>query len=138
MKPLILIADDDAKIRKLCEDLLQAEGYATLTAENGARAMELVQTARPSLIIMDIHMPVLDGLAAVMALKANPATQPIPVIALTALAMRADRDRILAAGFDDYLSKPFSIKTLRAKVSRRLGEQTGAAAGSTEGAGQHG
>ena len=121
MKQLILIADDDAKHLKFFVDVLQAEGHATLTAENGERAIEMARSAKPSLIFMDIQMPVLDGLSAVKVLKADRDTQLIPVIAITALAMRDDRERMLAAGFDGYLSKPISIKELRAEVNRHLG-----------------
>lgn len=121
MKQLILIADDDAKHQKLLTDVLQAEGHATLTAENGERAIELARSAKPGLILMDIQMPVIDGLSAIKVLKSDPDTQLIPVIAITALAMRDDRKRMLAASFDGYLSKPISIKELRAEVNRHLG-----------------
>ncbi len=138
MKKLILIADDDAKCRKFLADALQANGHATLTAENGERAMELAREAKPDLILMDIHMPVLDGLSAVKALKADRDTRAIPVIAVTALAMHDDRERMLAAGFDEYLSKPVSIRKLRAEVNRRLGGKPGQTEGPTKGAGRHG
>jgi len=118
---LILIADDDAKHRKLLTDVLQADGHATLAVENGERAIEMARSAKPSLILMDIQMPVLDGLSAVKVLKADCDTRLIPVIAVTALVMRADRKLILAAGFDGYMGKPVSIKELRAKVNRQLG-----------------
>ena len=121
MKQLILIADDDARHRKLLTDVLQAEGYATLTAENGELALEKARSAKPSLILMDIQMPLIDGLSAIRELKADCDTRLIPVIAVTALAMREDYKRMLAAGFDGYLSKPINIQELRAEVKRRLG-----------------
>ncbi len=120
MKRLILIADDDATHRRLLTDVLQAEGYDTMTAGNGRHAIELTRSAKPNLILMDAQMPVLDGFATVKVLKADPDTRSIPVIAITALAMRDDRERMLEAGFDGYLSKPLSIKTLRAEVKRQL------------------
>jgi len=123
MKQLILIADDDAKHRKLLTDVLQAEGYATLTAENGESAIEMARSAKPGLILMDIQMPLIDGVTAVKVLKADPDTQMIPVIAITALAMSDDWKRISAAGFDGYLTKPINIQELRAEVNRRLGEK---------------
>ena len=138
MKKLILVADDDAKSRKFLTDVLQADGYATLTAENGERAIELARSAKPGLILMDIQMPVLDGLSAVKVLKADRDMRLIPVIAITALAMRDDRTRMLAAGFDGYLSKPISIKKLRAEVNRHLGGKPEQTEGTTEGAGRHG
>ena len=121
MKKLILIADDDAMHRDLLTDVLQAEGYATLMAENGQRAIELARSAMPCLILMDVQMPVLDGLSAIKVLKAAPDTRSIPAIAITAQAMREDRARMLEAGFDGYLSKPISIKELRTEVNFRLG-----------------
>ena len=135
MKHLILIADDDPKHRKLLTDVLQAEGHATLTAENGERAIEMARSAKPGLILMDIQMPVLDGLSAVKVLKADRDTRLIPVIAVTALAMREDWKRMLAAGFDGYLSKPISIKELRDEVNRHLGGGPEQAEGTTEGDG---
>lgn len=136
MKQLILIADDDAKHRKLLSDVLQAHGYATLTAENGERAIEMARSAKPGLILMDIQMPVLDGLSAVKVLKADRDTQLIPMIAITALAMRDDRERMLAAGFDEYMSKPISIKKLCAEVKRLLGGKPEQPEETTEGAGR--
>ena len=118
-----MIADDDAKHRKLLTDVLQSEGYETLTVENGERAVELARSATPGLILMDVQMPVLDGLAAVKILKLDPDMQSIPIIAITALAMRDDRKRMLAAGFDGYLSKPINIKELRAEVKCHLGTE---------------
>jgi two-component system cell cycle response regulator DivK len=123
MKKTILIADDDAKYRKLLTDVLQADGYATLTAEDGKCAIELARSARPNLILMDIQMPLIDGLTIVKALKAEPDMESIPVIAITALAMHNDRERMLEAGFDGYLSKPISIKELRLEVNRHLGAE---------------
>ena len=120
MKLLILIADDDAKHRKLINDVLQAAGYDTLTAENGAHAVELARSAKPSLILMDVQMPVLDGISAVKVLKADHDTQSIPVIASTALAMSGDPQRMLEVGFDGYMSKPINIKELRSVVAKHL------------------
>ncbi|MEI6149192.1 MAG: response regulator [bacterium] len=124
MKKLILIADDDAKHRKLLTDVLQAEGHATLTIENGERIIEMARSAKLSLILMDIQMPLIDGLSAIKLLKSDPDMWLIPVIAVTALAMREDYKRMLAAGFDGYLSKPISIKELRTEVNRHLGGES--------------
>lgn len=124
MKQLILIVDDDAKCLKFLADVLQADGHATLTAESGERAIELARSAKPGLILMDIQMPVIDGLSAVKVLKADHDTRLIPVVAITALAMHDDRDRMLAAGFDGYLSKPASVKEICSEVNRHLGKKT--------------
>ncbi len=122
MKKLILIADDDAKHLNLLTDVLQAEGHTVMAAENGECALDLARSARPSLIIMDVQMPLLDGVSAIRALKAAEETRSIPAIAITALAMDGDRKRLLAAGFDGYLSKPVSMKELRSEVNRQMDE----------------
>ncbi len=120
MKKLILIADDDVKHLELLTDVLQAEGHTVIAATNGECAIELARSAKPSLIIMDVQMPLLDGLSAIRALKTVQETRSIPAIAITAMAMGGDRERLLAAGFDGYLSKPISIKELRVEVNRQL------------------
>ena len=120
MRKLILIADDDAMHRQLLTDALQAVGHDTLTAEDGMRAIELARSVKPSLILMDVQMPVRDGISALKAMKTDPATLDIPIIAVSALAMDGDRDRMLQAGFDGYLGKPVSIKELRTEVNRHL------------------
>ena len=124
MKKLILIADDDAKHLTLISDVLQAAGYDTLTATNGARAIEMARSDKPDLILMDVQMPVIDGVSAVKALKADHITRSIPVIAITALAMDGDRTRMLEAGFDGYLGKPISIKEFRSVVASHLDRGT--------------
>ena len=125
MKRLVLIADDDAKHCKLLNDVLQAAGYDTLTATDGERAIELARSNKPALILMDVQLPVMDGLSSVKALKADHITRSIPVIAITALAMDGDRDCMLEAGFDGYLGKPISMKELRAVVASHLARGTG-------------
>ena len=120
MKKLILIADDDEKHRRLINDVLQAAGYDTLTVPDGERVIEIARANQPALILMDVQMPVMDGLAAVKVLKADHVTRSIPVIAITALSMEGDRERMLEAGFDGYLAKPISIKELRSVVAAHL------------------
>lgn len=144
MKKLILVVDDDERNRTLFSDVLSAAGHETITAENGGRVIELARSAKPDLILMDVQMPVIDGLAAVRRLKADPELRAIPAIALTAQAMDGDRERLLAAGFDDYVSKPVPLQTLRAVVAKHLNlPKTSPAAGrpgpaTTPGAGAHG
>ncbi len=112
VKQLVLIVDDEPKNIKLLDDLLQMAGYGTITAADGRQGLALAREHRPDLILMDVQMPVMDGLTATGELKSDPATRDIPVVALTALAMEGDRERILEAGCDDYISKPISIKPL--------------------------
>src|ERR687888_159213 len=116
---LILIIEDNEKNLKLVRDLLQVKGYRTLEAGTGELGVELARRHTPRLILMDIQLPGLDGVAALGQLKADPTTASIPVIALTAFAMPDDRQRFRAAGFDGYLVKPMNIRGLPAMVRER-------------------
>jgi two-component system, cell cycle response regulator DivK len=109
---LILIVEDHEKNLKLVRDLLQVKGYQTLEAETAERGIELARRHTPQLILMDIQLPRMDGVAALSQLRADPATAHIPVIALTAFAMKDDRERFRSAGFDSYLVKPINIREL--------------------------
>ena len=117
---VILVVDDEEMQRKMLSKVLGALGYVVLEAEDGRVAVELAGLRRPDLILMDIQLPVMDGLAATRRLKDDPQTQAIPVIALTALAMFGDRERALAAGCDDYLAKPIMLESLVAKLNEWL------------------
>src|SRR5260221_14519559 len=107
---LILIVEDNEKNLKLARDLLEVKGYRTIQARTAEEGITLAQDYRPALILMDIQLPGVDGVTALGRLKAEPITASIPVVALTAFAMKADRERFLSAGFDGYLDKPISIK----------------------------
>jgi two-component system, cell cycle response regulator DivK len=113
---LILIIEDNEKNLKLVRDVLQFKGYRTLEAATAEDGLSLAQVHKPDLILMDIQLPGTDGMAALRQLKAVPATAAIPVIALTAFAMKDDRQRFLEAGFDGYLDKPINIKTFSEQV----------------------
>ena len=117
---LILIVEDNEKNRKLVRDLLEFKGYRTREATTAEDGLRLARTDQPALILMDIQLPGMDGLAAFAHLRADPATQRIPVIAVTASAMAQDRERIMAAGFDGYQAKPISVKELPEIVRRLL------------------
>ncbi len=106
---LILIVEDNEKNLKLVRDLLQYRGYRTLEATTAADGIALAEQHRPALVLMDIQLPDMDGVSALRKLRASPATAALRVVAITAFAMPADRDRLLAAGFDGYLSKPIDI-----------------------------
>ena len=103
---IILVIDDCAINRKLFGFLLKKAGYEVMEAEDGRQGIELAQAVIPRLILMDIQMPNMDGSAALKALLVIEATREIPVIAITSHAMQGDRERLLAEGFADYLSKP--------------------------------
>jgi two-component system cell cycle response regulator DivK len=107
---LILIVEDNEKNLKLVRDLLQFKGYRTLEAGTAAEGLRLAAEHRPDLILMDIQLPDMDGSTALGQLRAAPRTAGIAVVALTAQAMGGDRERLLGAGFDGYLTKPISIK----------------------------
>jgi two-component system, cell cycle response regulator DivK len=118
---LILIVEDNEKNRKLVRDVLQFKGYRTLDAETAEIGLSLAREARPELILMDIQLPGMNGIDALAHLRADADTRHIPVVAVTASAMMHDRQKILAAGFDAYQSKPIDVKgflTLVADVLR--------------------
>jgi two-component system cell cycle response regulator DivK len=124
---LILIVEDNEKNRKLVRDVLQFKGYQTVEAVSAEEGLEIARRQQPALILMDIHLPGMDGLTAFRHLKADPLTQRIPVIAVTATAMIHDRQKILAAGFDGYQTKPISVKELTELVARVLAARSGPA-----------
>ena len=121
----ILIIEDNPKNLKLLRDVLQFRGYHTLEAETGEAGVALAQTQQPALILMDVQLPGMDGRAAMQVLKATANTRHIPIIAVTAFAMKGDQERLLADGFDGYVSKPIDIKTLPQVIERYLGGPTG-------------
>lgn len=117
---LILIVEDNPKNLKLIRDVLRYRGYATIEAETAEAGIELTGTERPSLILMDVNLPGIDGRAAVKALKANASLRDIPVVALTAFAMKGDREALLAEGFDGYIAKPIDVKEIARLVQGYL------------------
>ena len=116
----ILLVEDNELNRDMLSRRLIRKGYDVLVADDGARGVELTGTEQPDLVLMDMSLPVLDGWEATQRLKADPATRAIPVIALTAHAMAADRDKALAAGCDDYDTKPIELPRLLEKMQRLL------------------
>ncbi len=129
----ILIVDDNATNRRVCRAILAGEGCQVEEAANGAEGLEAARRGLPALILMDVQMPVMDGLEALKHLQADPATRGIPVVALTAYAMVGDRERLLRAGFVEYVSKPLDIDTFLGVVRRLLaggaGERLGGESG---------
>jgi two-component system cell cycle response regulator DivK len=107
---LILIVEDNERNRKLVRDVLQFRGYQTLDAETAEDALRLARERQPALILMDIQLPGMDGITALGHLRSDPATRAIPVMAVTASAMTHDRQKIMAAGFDGYQTKPINVK----------------------------
>ena len=120
---LILIVEDNPKNLKLIRDILQFRGYFTLEAETGEAGITLARERQPALILMDVQLPGMDGRAATKALKADPSTHKIPVIAMTAFAMKGDKESLLADGFDSYMSKPINTKEIPQLIERYLDGQ---------------
>ncbi len=118
---MILVAEDNEATIQLFTDYLSAKGYRVVVARNGSEAIERVLEETPSIILMDIQMPGMDGLEAIRIIRADHALPHIPIIALTALAMAGDRERCLATGADDYLSKPVSLRHLIQTIQAYLG-----------------
>jgi len=118
--PLILLAEDNEANITTVSDYLQAKGYRMVVARNGAEAVDLTSQERPALILMDVQMPDVDGLEATRQIREDPELAETPIVALTALAMAGDRERCLAAGANEYLSKPVSLRNLNVTISRLL------------------
>lgn len=118
--PKILLIEDNEMNRDMLARRLARRGFEVLTAEDGERGTEAALNEAPAIILMDMSLPSLDGWEATRMLKADPRTRAIPVIALTAHAMPGDRDRALAAGCDDYETKPVEFASLLGKIERLL------------------
>jgi CheY-like chemotaxis protein len=116
----ILIIEDNPTNLQLMVYLLQAFGHTPLEALDGETGLELIRRESPELVLCDIHLPSLDGFGVARDLKSHPALRNIPLVAVTALAMVGDRDRILSAGFDGYITKPISPETFVAQVEAFL------------------
>lgn len=114
----VLVVDDDARIVRMVCVKLERHGYRTLTASNGQEALELMGQRAPDLLILDVMMPVMDGLDLVRALKASPALRDIPIFILTARGQVADKELAYALGIEEYIIKPFSPSA----VLRRINE----------------
>jgi two-component system, cell cycle response regulator DivK len=117
---LVLIVEDNAQNLKLARDLLQVHGYRTVEAETGEDGVALALERAPALVVMDIHLPGMSGIEALIKLRSAPATRAIPVIAFTASVMPQDRNDIIAAGFDAFVSKPINIDAFLGAVAAAL------------------
>jgi CheY-like chemotaxis protein len=116
----ILIADDKATGRELVRTVLERVGYEVFEAGDGIEALEAASRVRPDLIILDLHMPGLDGFGVVKELRTMESFRSLPIVALTASAMQGDRQKAMLAGFTGYISKPVSLDQLRSEVERLL------------------
>jgi len=116
----ILYIEDNPDNRVLVRRLLQSEGYTMLEAENASSAMQVLEQTRPTLILMDINMPDVDGYTLTNQIKAMPELAKVPVVAITANVMRGDRERVLSAGCDGYIEKPIDVDIFLDQIARFL------------------
>lgn len=118
----ILMVEDDPMIRDMLSRLLTLEGYQVIVACDGSQGVQRARVERPDLIVMDMGLPVLNGWQATHRIRSMPATRSIPIIALTAYAMKEDRARCLAVGCDEYETKPVEFNRLVEKIQSLLGK----------------
>jgi CheY-like chemotaxis protein len=125
MMPRILIVEDNDMNLDMLTRRLERKGYEVISARDGQAGVEAARSHRPDIVLMDMSLPVLDGWSATRALKSDAETAAIPVIALTAHAMEADRKKAMEAGCDDFGTKPIDLPDLLAKIERLLGQAGG-------------
>jgi len=124
----VLIAEDNPVNRELLRELLEMRGYAVVETCNGQEAMEQLQKVQPDILLLDLNMPVLDGFGTIEKIRKHPSFRTLPVLAVTAYAMRGDREKILNAGFDGYISKPVNSRSLGEEIDRLLNKKCGGSA----------
>ena len=116
----VLIAEDNAVNRELLRELLEARGYTVAEACDGHEALGVIEQTQPDILLLDIGMPVLDGFGVMRKVRENPGLVTLPIVAVTAYAMRGDRESVLNSGFDGYLSKPVDARALADELERLL------------------
>lgn len=121
----ILVVDDDARNLRLASTALEQAGHQVLSATNAAEGIAATLASDPDLVLMDVQMPEMDGVAALARLRADPRTAALKVVALTALAMKGDREHLIAEGFDGYIEKPIRYKAFLASVAALLAGKSG-------------
>jgi CheY-like chemotaxis protein len=117
----VLVAEDDPALRELVRETLSLLGYEVVEAADGEEALRKIQESVPDLALLDMQMPKLDGAAVIQRIRSDPRLAKLPVVALTGMAMRGDRESGLESGFDDYLTKPVSAKELKKLLAEMLG-----------------
>ena len=116
----ILVAEDNLVNRELIREMLESWGFRVLEAPDGVQALQIIEKELPDLILVDIQMPGQDGFAVMRKIRSDGKLAAIPVLALTAYAMRGDSEKALAAGFDAYITKPIDMPLLRREISRHF------------------
>jgi two-component system cell cycle response regulator DivK len=117
----ILLVEDNERNRKLVRTILEFRGYEVVECEDGEPSLELARKHRPALVLMDIQLPTMDGITALLRLRADPETAAIPVVAVTASVTPGERDRVVAAGFNGYVAKPIDVATFGEMVDKHVG-----------------
>ena len=119
----ILVVEDNLKNRKLFKDVLEYAGFEVTVAESGEQGLELARVHAPDLVLMDLQLPGIDGTQTFRLMRSLPGLEDVPVVAVTAFAMQADRDAALANGFDGFVEKPISVRALPGQVERYFDEE---------------
>jgi CheY-like chemotaxis protein len=119
----VLVAEDNPVNRELLRELLEAQGYNVIEAADGQEALRMIEVKHPDCLLLDIGMPVVDGFAVIRKIRENPRFATLAVLAITAYAMQSDREKIINAGFDGYLSKPINKRDLANEIERLLRER---------------
>jgi two-component system cell cycle response regulator DivK len=125
MKTTILIVEDNERNRKLLRTILEFRGYAVVECDDGEPSLALAKKHRPALVLMDIELPKMDGITALLRLRADPETAAIPVVAVTASVTPGERERVVAAGFNGYVAKPIDVVSFGSMVEEMVGARAG-------------
>ena len=121
MKPVVLVVEDNERNRKLARTILEFRGYEVVELEDGEGCVEVARERKPLVILMDIELPKVDGITALGMLRADPETAQIPVAAVTASVTPGERERVVAAGFNAYISKPIDVMSFGEQIDKLAG-----------------
>ena len=122
----ILVVEDNERNRKLLRTILRFRGFEVIECDDGAPSLELARKHKPVLVLMDIELPTMDGITALAKLRGDPQTRDIPVFAVTASVTPSERDRVVAAGFNAYISKPIDVDKFGETIEKFLGKEQNA------------
>ena len=121
MKPVVLLVEDNERNRKLARTVLEFRGYEVVELEDGEHTVETAKKCKPLVVLMDIELPKVDGITALRMLRADPETASIPVAAVTASVTPNERERVVAAGFNAYISKPIDVMSFGEQIDKLAG-----------------
>ena len=122
MKPVVLVVEDNERNRKLVRTVLEFRGYEIVELEDGEHTVARAKECKPVVVLMDIELPKVDGITALRMLRADPETAHIPVVAVTASVTPNERDRVVAAGFNAYISKPIDVMSFGVQIDKLAGK----------------